>query len=51
MSTLMGGFCCCGMPLTFIIVFVGLGLLPGIFYPILGFGKAKYLGPQTPPAA
>ena len=121
MSTLMGGFCCCGMPLIFIIVFlvipiigwwkvfvkagkpgwaaivpvynvvvlaqiagkpdwwavlffvpfvnlvvmvilgmnvakcfgrgdgfgVGLGLLPGIFYPILGFGKAKYLGPSA----
>ena len=123
-GTFMGGFCCCGMPLTFIILFlvipiigwwkvfvkagkpgwaaivpvynvvvltqiagkpdwwavlffvpfvnlavmvilgmgvakcfgcsdgfgVGLGLLPGIFYPILGFGKAKYLGPQAPPA-
>ncbi len=30
---------------------VGLLLLPFIFYPILGFGSAKYLGPFGDPAA
>jgi len=29
---------------------VGLGLLGFIFYPILGFGDAKYQGGTTPPA-
>lgn len=29
---------------------VGLILLPMIFYPILGFGDAKYLGPVAKPA-
>lgn len=28
---------------------VGLGLLGFIFYPILGFGSAQYLGPQRQP--
>jgi hypothetical protein len=27
---------------------IGLWLLPYIFAPILGFGKAKYLGPSAP---
>ena len=28
---------------------VGLGLLPFVFYPILGFGKDPYLGAAAPP--
>jgi hypothetical protein len=28
---------------------VGLFFLPFVFYPILGFGKSKYLGAQLPP--
>jgi hypothetical protein len=27
---------------------VGLAFLPFIFYPILGFGDARYVGPSTP---
>ena len=30
---------------------IGLIFLPYVFYPILGFGKAKYLGPYGDPAA
>ncbi len=30
---------------------VGLALLGPIFWPILGFGKAQYVGPAVPPAA
>lgn len=26
---------------------IGLTILPVIFYPILGFGKSKYIGPQS----
>lgn len=30
---------------------VGLALLGPIFWPILGFGKAQYVGPAVPPTA
>ena len=30
---------------------IGLILLPIVFFPILGFGNARYLGPQVAPAA